>query len=334
MTEKKKTGPVRALGLCSGGLDSILAGMVLKRQGIDVTWVSFETPFFTAEKSEKASLQTGIPLIIQDITDIYMTMLKNPPLGYGKCMNPCRDCHALMFKLAGDMMVEGGYDFLFSGEVKGQRPLSQNKNALRYVEKSSGFDGKILRPLSARILPETDVERQGLVDRERLLDFSGRSRKPQMQLARELGIHSYPAPAGGCLLTDKNFSIRLRDLFDHEASFTVNDIHLLKFGRHIRLDDKVKIVVGRTRGDNESILQWADKERYGLLDVMGIGSPVIIVPRGIDRESLETAAAIGVGYTRTPEGQVATVRVTWPDRVDRIKVNAMPSNLVKPMLLG
>lgn len=334
MTENKKAGPARALGLCSGGLDSILAGMILKQQGIDVTWVCFETPFFSAEKSEKASHQTGIPLIKKDITDNYLAMLKNPPLGYGKHMNPCRDCHSLMFTLAGRMMEEEGYDFLFSGEVAGQRPLSQTKNALRYVEKSSGFDGKILRPLSARILPETDVEKEGLVDRERLMDFSGRSRKPQIQLAKAMGIHSFPAPAGGCLLTDKNFSIRLRDLFDQKAPFTTPDIHLLKFGRHVRLNDKVKIVVGRTRGDNQSILKWADKERYGMLDVLGVGSPVTLVPLGTDKATLEQAASIAVGYTKFPEDQEATVRVTWPGKVDHVKVKATPSHLVKPMLLG
>jgi tRNA U34 2-thiouridine synthase MnmA/TrmU len=332
MTDNEKQ--VRALGLCSGGLDSILAGLVLKKQGIDVTWLSFETPFFNADKSRKASRVTGIPLITRDITDTYLTMLRHPPLGYGKHMNPCRDCHALMFRLAGELMKSEGYHFLFSGEVAGQRPLSQTKQALRYVEKQSGFDGMILRPLSARILPETEVETLGLVDRERLMDFSGRSRKPQIRLAAELGLTEYPAPAGGCLLTDKNVSIRLKDLFDQDQPFSTGDLHLLKFGRHIRLNPSVKIIVGKTRSDNQSILNHYDPAAYAVLDVMGVGSPVILVPVHADRQALVMAAAIGAGYTRILPGQTAEVRIQWPGRVETVSVPAMAPELVKPMMLG
>jgi tRNA U34 2-thiouridine synthase MnmA/TrmU len=311
---------IKALGLCSGGLDSILSGMILKNQGIDVTWVSFETPFFSSDKAEKASRQTGIPLVRKDITDVYLGMLKNPKLGYGKNMNPCRDCHALMFNLAGEMMQKEGYSFLFSGEVLGQRPLSQTKQALRYVEKQSGFDGSILRPLSARALPETDMEKRGMVDREFLKDFSGRSRKPQIELAKEMGITKYPAPAGGCLLTDKNFSRRLMDLFDHEENHRVNDIHLLKYGRHIRLSGNVKIVVGRTKGDNHSILSLNHDGRYMELDVMGIGSPATLVPVTADAELVRLAASICVGYTKTPKDQEAKVRITLKDGVETVTV--------------
>lgn len=299
---------VRALGLCSGGLDSILSGMILKNQGVEVTWISFETPFFNGDKAEKASRQTGIPLIRRDITDIYMDMLRNPKLGYGKNMNPCRDCHSLMFRLAGQMMDEGGWDFLFSGEVLGQRPLSQTKQALRYVEKQSGYDGKILRPLSARALPETDVEKAGLVRRGGLMDFSGRSRKPQIELAKNLGITNYPSPAGGCLLTDTNFSRRLKDLFDHEDRLVTSDIHLLKFGRHIRLSDTVKIVVGRTRGDNQSILALKD-DRYLEVDAVGMGSPAVLVPVHAGPEDVRLAASICLGYTKVDRDQESQVRV-------------------------
>lgn len=193
---------VKALGLCSGGLDSMLAGLVLREQGIQVHWVSFETPFFSAAKARRASEMTGIPLTVQPIYPIYMQMLLDPPAGYGRYMNPCMDCHSLMFRLAGEMMRERGFDFLFSGEVLGQRPMSQKKPSLRYVEKHSGFDGLILRPLSAKLLPETIPEKEGLVDRDRLLDITGRSRKRQIDLAQQFGITNYPAPAGGCLLTD------------------------------------------------------------------------------------------------------------------------------------
>src|SRR5210317_1475360 len=182
---EKKNKPVRALGLCSGGLDSMLAGLVLRDQDIDVAWVTFETPFFNAAKARKASNMTGIPLTVKPIFNVYMKMLKNPPAGYGKHMNPCMDCHTLMFKLAGELMQEKNFDFLFSGEVLGQRPMSQNKASLGYVEKHSGFKGYIVRPLSAKNLPLTIPEREGLVDRDRLLDISGRGRNRQIKLAEE-----------------------------------------------------------------------------------------------------------------------------------------------------
>ena len=153
---------IKALGLSSGGLDSILSALILKKQGIDVTWISFKTPFFDCNAALRASESTGIPLIIEDITDEYLKMLADPPGGYGKNMNPCMDCHALMFSRAGLVMQKRGFNFLFSGEVAGQRPKSQNKNSMRYVEKKSGFDGYILRPLSGGILPQTIAEKKGL----------------------------------------------------------------------------------------------------------------------------------------------------------------------------
>ncbi len=191
------------MGLCSGGLDSILAALVLQNQGIHVTWICFETPFFSADQARKAAA---------------LHLLHAPKAGFGKNMNPCIDCHALMFATAARVMKQDGYDFLFSGEVSGQRPKSQTRNSMRQVEKLSGCQGKILRPLSAlHLLPETEMERQGMVDRNLLLGISGRSRKVQMQKAKELGITDYPSPSGGCLLTDPGFSRRLKDLIQESG---------------------------------------------------------------------------------------------------------------------
>ena len=270
-SEKRR---VRGLGLCSGGLDSILAGVLLRSQGIEVEWISFETPFFTAAKARKASRLTGIPLAVKPIYADYMTMLRNPPAGYGKQMNPCMDCHTMMFRLAGEIMRARGFDFLFSGEVLGQRPMSQTKPSLRYVEKHSGMAGYILRPLSAKLLPETVPEQQGRVDREKLLDIHGRGRKDQIALAQTFGISDYPAPAGGCLLTDKGFSTRLKDLFDHVGECTEAEVHLLKFGRHFRLNPQAKLIVGRTEKDNESILTYHDPQHETVLDVRDYPSPI------------------------------------------------------------
>ena len=273
---------VRALGLCSGGLDSILSAIVLKNQGIAVEWISFETPFFSSEKARRAAARFQIPLIVRNITRPYLEMLRDPPCGYGQHMNPCMDCHALMFRLAGEVMKDRQMDFLFSGEVLGQRPMSQTRSSLRYVEKHSGCREMIVRPLSAKLLEETLPEKKGLVDRRLLLGLSGRSRKPQIQLAREWGIADYPAPGGGCLLTETVYSNRLKDLFDHRADCTENALHLLKYGRHIRLNAQMKIIVGRTLQDNTAILSHHDPSRDMVLKTRQIPGPVVLIPLGAE----------------------------------------------------
>ncbi len=314
---------VRALGLCSGGLDSILSALVLRDQGVGVEWISFETPFFSSEKARRAAEMTGVPLRVADITPVYMEMLKNPRCGYGQHMNPCMDCHALMFRLAGDAMDREGFHFLFSGEVLAQRPMSQTRLSLRYVEKRSGREGYILRPLSARKLPETVPEREGWVDRGRLLDLAGRSRKPQIALAGQYGITDYPAPAGGCLLTDAGFSSRLRDLFGHQSEYPAADLHLLRHGRHLRLDDGTKLIVGRTNDDNESILKYYDPQRDWLLWMADIPGPVGLVPGGGSAGGIAKAAAITAGYSKTAPGATVEVMAARPEGVERLRVAAM-----------
>jgi tRNA U34 2-thiouridine synthase MnmA/TrmU len=308
-TSNATTRTVRALGLCSGGLDSMLSALVLRHQGLQVEWVSFETPFFKADKARRAASLTGIPLHVQDITDDYLTMLKAPPAGFGKNMNPCMDCHTLMFRKAGLFMQAQGFDFLFSGEVLGQRPMSQTASSLRYVEKHSGFDGKILRPLSARRLPETPMEQQGLVDRSRLLDLSGRSRKPQMALAAEFGISSYPTPAGGCLLTDPGFSRRLKELMDHGDVLSANALHLLQHGRHMRLAPTTKIVIGRNQQENEHIVRYYDRAHDALFKVRNHPGPNVLMPGGGPPPMLFLAAAICAGYSKAPKEEPAAVQV-------------------------
>jgi tRNA-specific 2-thiouridylase len=330
---KKKNKPVRALGLCSGGLDSMLAGLVLRDQDIDVAWITFETPFFNAAKARKASNMTGIPLTVKSIFNVYMKMLKNPPAGYGKHMNPCMDCHALMFKLAGELMRAKNFDFLFSGEVLGQRPMSQNKSSLGYVEKHSGFKGYIVRPLSARNLPLTIPEKEGLVERDRLLDISGRGRNRQIKLAQKFGISDYPAPAGGCLLTDKNFSNRLRDLFDHRDECTEEELHLLKHGRHFRLNPNAKLIVGRTEDDNENILKYHNPTTDTVLDVKDYPSPIALVPHGAKKDSIQLAAAICTGYSKAPRLSPVDVLIKTPKVKKTIQVIAILPGDVARMLV-
>jgi hypothetical protein len=311
----------------------MLAGLVLREQGVAVEWVSFETPFFGPAKARKASRLTGIPLTVVPIYPEYLEMLRRPPAGYGKQMNPCMDCHSLMFRLAGRILRERGFDFLFSGEVLGQRPMSQTKPSLRYVEKHSGMDGLILRPLSAKLLPETIPERQGLVDRERLLAIRGRGRREQIALARRFGITDYPAPAGGCLLADKGFSRRLKDLFDHGAACTENEMHLLKFGRHFRLAPQTKLIVGRTERDNEGILRWHDPGRETVLDVRDYPSPIGLLQGEAAGERLELAAAICAGYSKAPRRAPVAVTVKSPAGESLLTVAAIAPEAVKPLMI-
>jgi tRNA-specific 2-thiouridylase len=309
----------KAMGLISGGLDSILAAKLMLEQGINVVGISFITPFFNSQGAERAAKGLGVPLQILDITEPHLAMLRHPKHGYGSNMNPCIDCHALMFREAGRKMEKGGADFLFTGEVLGQRPMSQNKGALRVVERESGYAGLILRPLSAQLLPETIPEKEGKVARERLLAIKGRSRKEQLVLAERYHLTEYLSPAGGCLLTDPVFSRRLRDLFTNQGHVQIRDIELLKIGRHLRLTAAAKVIVGRHAQDNERILQLA-AQGDDLLKVEGYPGPLCLIPYGEILEDIRRAASICVRYSDAPTDEEVTV--LWSKDGQEQKVSA------------
>ncbi len=311
----------------------MLAGLVLKEQGIDVRWISFETPFFSAKRAISASERLGIPITVKDITPEYIPMLKNPPCGYGQNMNPCMDCHALMFSIAGKIMTEEGYDFMFSGEVAGQRPFSQTKSSLRYVARQSGFDGYILRPLSALLLPETIPEQKGLVNRNKLLGISGRSRKPQMELAEKFGLTDYPSPAGGCLLTEKSFSARLRDLFNFQESYTERDFHLLRYGRHFRLSPQSKLVVGRTRHENEQLMELAKNGDICILKVKDFPGPTALLTGEKTHGILMLAASICIGYSKAPGDEPVCVAARSGGNVKNITMMGIPPAKVRHLMI-
>jgi len=237
-----------ALALFSGGLDSILSVVWMRRLGYQVSPVCFFTSYIPPDRAINSAQANGLPLITREITDIHWAMLQDPLHGYGKNFNPCIDCHGLMFRLACQMLPELGADFLISGEVLGQRPMSQRRNALQAVDKLSGCADLIVRPLSQKLLPDTKPLREGWVDQDNMLAIQGRGRTQQLELAKQFGI-TFPSPGGGCLLTDRNFSLRLQDLISH-AQADPGNIALLRWGRHFRLSDSVKLVIGRTREDN------------------------------------------------------------------------------------
>lgn len=247
-TEKKKT--TRALVLFSGGLDSMLAAKILQKQGINITLVCFTSYFFSSEQAKRSAAQLKMPLRVIDISDEQLTIVKNPSYGRGSAFNPCIDCHILMLKCAKKIMTAENFDLVATGEVLGQRPMSQNKESLKLIEKESGLTKKLLRPLSARLLEETDAEREGLVKRAELGAIAGRSRQPQINLAKQFGIASIPQPAGGCILTDKNYAQALARLFEINPAANGDDIKLLSAGR-IFYDGKILIIVARNQAESE-----------------------------------------------------------------------------------
>ena len=245
---------IKALVLLSGGLDSLLAVKLLEQQHIQVTALVFKSYFFNEYKAIQVCRQNKINFKVIDFSEEHLAMVKNPQYGYGKAANPCIDCHSLMLKWAKKIMCQTGYDFVATGEVLGQRPMSQNFKALKIVAQVSGLDGLLLRPLSAKNLNITQVERAGLVARNKLLDIQGRSRKKQLALAKQYALNGFSAPAGGCLLTDKIFGQRLKELFNCYPACAGYDIELLKYGRHF-WQGKNKIVIGRHAAENEKIAQ-------------------------------------------------------------------------------
>jgi tRNA-specific 2-thiouridylase len=297
---KRGTLNVKAIALFSGGLDSILAVRLIQEQGIDVLGLTFSTPFFGARKARAAAEPIHLPLTVLDITVEHLATLKAPRYGYGRNMNPCIDCHTLMLKKAGEKMNEWQADFIFTGEVLGQRPMSQTRQSLHVVAKNSGFEPFVLRPLSARLLPVTKPEEQGKVNRERLLDIQGRGRKRQMELARVFGIKKYSNPAGGCLLTDPEFSRRLQDLFNAAADTRIRDIELLKYGRHFRIGGGIKVIVGRNQKDNDMLLRLSEASDT-VITTRDYPGPVTLVPEGCLGESLSHAVSLGVFYSDAPK---------------------------------
>ena len=327
----------RAIGLLSGGLDSMLAVRVLQDQGVEVLGLAFTTPFFGAERAERAAAQLQVPLEVRDITGVHLEMVRAPRYGYGSGVNPCIDCHALMLRVAGQTMEERGFDFLFTGEVLGQRPMSQNRGSLKLVARLSGYEDYILRPLSAKLLDESGPEREGKVDRERLLALSGRGRKPQIELAARYGLTDYPAPAGGCLLTDPIFARRMKDLMALSGGNpSVRRIELLKVGRHLKLTDTLRAIVGRNERENERLEALVSPEEGdAVLQAEIWPGPLVLIPAAgkLGPELLEQAAAITLSYSDAPEGAGGEVEAATAAGAVRLSVRARPRAEFQPLMV-
>lgn len=298
---------MKAISLLSGGLDSTLATKMVLEQGIELEALNFLTVFCTCTNrgetclaSQKAVESLGIPLRVFNVSEEYLDLVKHPMHGYGRNMNPCIDCRIFMMKRAKAYMEETGASFIVTGEVLGQRPMSQRRDAMRLIEKEAGLEGLILRPLSAKFLPITIPEKEGWVDREKLLDIQGRSRKPQIKLAEQFGIHDYPCPAGGCLLTDPGFARRMKDLMIHDSDFSLNDVHLLKMGRHFRFSPKLKLVVGRNEEENQKIETFSRKDD-ALITLSRHPGPISLLRGEPGSHEIERAGAITARYSKAKD---------------------------------
>ncbi len=321
----------KAIGLLSGGLDSTLAAKLILEQGIEVEAVNYVTAFCTCTSksstclaSQKAAEQLGISLKVMDLSEEYLEVVKKPKYGYGSGMNPCLDCRIFFFKKAKQYMEESGASFIFTGEVLGERPMSQRKDAMHIIERDSGLRGFLLRPLSAKLLPTTISEEQGIVDRSRLLAISGRSRKPQISLAKEVGIKNYPCASGGCLLTDKGFARRMKDLFKYNPNFNLADVTLLKYGRHFKFAPQIKLVVGRNEWENNRI-EILKREGDVVLYAEEPKGPFAILRGSTNGEFINEAASITARYAlgHTKLGEVKIRYHRFP-KEDYNYLNAKP----------
>jgi len=304
----------KAFSLLSGGLDSLLATRLIMDQGIEVIGLHFITPFFGYGKKGQESSFTerwrdlyGVQTRIIDVGEEYLPVVRHPRYGYGKNFNPCIDCKIFLFSKAKALMDEERADFLVTGEVLGQRPMSQRKDTLWIVERDSGTEGVLLRPLCAKNLKPTRPELMGLVNRERLLDFRGRSRKPQMKLAEEMGLRHYPSPSGGCLLTDPVLGNRIRRHFSQSQNITVNNLLLLQVGRHFQFSGGQHLIIGRREEENQKLIGLR-QEGDVFLKVKGIPGPLGLIRGKADAPELLLAASIIARYSKAKERGVVEVQ--------------------------
>ena len=325
----------KAIALLSGGLDSTLAILTVLKQGIAVRAIKFLTPFDCAASEGASSLRDPFPLArkygfdleINDLGERFLDLVKNPKHGYGKNMNPCIDCRIFMLNEAKAVKNKTGADFIITGEVPGQRPMSQKRDMLYHIDKEAGVIDYVLRPLCAKLLRTTIPEQRRLVDRALLHDFSGRSRKPQMLLAKDFGLEDYPAPAGGCLLTEPNFARRLKELLAHNPSPSLKDIELLKIGRHFRFSHSCKIIVGRDKEENEKI-ESLSADSDCLLKVEDYGSPLAFISGEVTGEAVKAAASLCARYSGAKNLSGVEVSVMRERSRSTLKVLPAPDEIL------
>lgn len=321
---------MKAISLFSGGLDSQLAVCLMQDQGIEVIAVTITTPFFgVSDEIRKAADDLKIELHTLHCSDEYMGVLLQPVYGYGKHMNPCIDCHAFMQRKAHEFMPEADASFLISGEVVGQRPMSQTRSSLNAVDKLAGVKGYLLRPLSALLLPPTIPEEEGWVDRSRLLDISGRSRTRQMELAKKYGLKDYPTPAGGCLLTQENFARRIRRYLDQRPDIIADELVILRYGRQFYTKEGNLIIIGRNHSENTNLENLAQAKDY-LFKVTDRPGPLgLLRPMAGENASTDEinyAASLTARYSDAKYEESTQVKVSRPKNEEAPILDIKPMN--------
>lgn len=320
----------KAIALMSGGLDSTIAVHMLHDMGIELIGAHFTGPFCQCNRgkggcisyAKKTADELGIEFMTIPLGSKYIDMVKDPKHGYGSGVNPCMDCRIMMLGQAKKLMEEKGASFVMTGEVLGQRPMSQLKEKLEIIERESGLEGLILRPLCGQHMPETIPEKEGLVDRKKMLSIKGRRRREQMDLAEMMAVGDYPCPAGGCILTDKNFASRARDMMAHDG-FELEDIGILKIGRHFRLRSAAKVVVGRDEEENNKLQVMAREDDIFLFPKTTMGPSAVLRTESPTEEDISIAAGIvasycdGEGVIAIACGADADAEILEPEKVDR-----------------
>ncbi|MFW2331051.1 MAG: hypothetical protein ACN4E2_01975 [Nitrospinota bacterium] len=318
---------VKAIGLISGGLDSMLAARIMLSMNIEVIALNFSSPFCTCTHknsgcnnvAKRFANELGLKVIVKFLGDEYLDVIKAPKFGYGKHMNPCVDCRIVTFRQAKKVMIEEGASFVFTGEVVGQRKMSQTLQRLYLIEREAGLQQQIVRPLSGKSLAPTIPELDGIIDREKMFELSGKSRKGQIKIAQEqFGIEDNLCSAGGCLLTDKGISDRVKDLFTHHSGDNVStsEARLLKIGRHFRINDEVKLIVGRNEKENKRLTNLAGSDEYIFNPESGKG-PTGLLKGGISRDSMLTANAIVARYSAQDDNYSAVI--SYGKKGDKVK---------------
>ncbi len=338
---------MKAIILLSGGLDSTLAADLMSKEGLELVAVNFKTPFCLCDRHSsnlgcgsnalRVAKSLGIDLKIINATKDFLEVLQKPEHGYGANMNPCIDCRILFFRKSKELMNAVGASFIITGEVLGQRPMSQFRQQMNLIEKEAGLQGLVVRPLSAKLLPPTIPEKHGWISRTRMLDIAGRSRKVQIALAKELGINDYPCAAGGCLLTDSEFAKRIRDLIKHNE-LDMHNIELLKAGRYFRLSPSAKLIVGRNEDENKMLALQAKEGDYifgpttikgpiavgiGVLSEALIGVACQIVARYCDRNGKLEA---DISYKRLPENEEKAIKTSFLDDEELIRIRTLAAS--------
>ncbi|MHB8898140.1 MAG: hypothetical protein ACYC6Y_05290 [Thermoguttaceae bacterium] len=318
----------KAVALFSGGLDSMLAIRILQEQGFEVEALNIRTVFDCCKvPAAQAAANLGVRVTVLGVADDYLQVLRHPRHGYGKGFNPCVDCRAYMARMARQLMEEIGACVVITGELLGQRPNSQKRPQLEIVAREAGLQGRLLRPLSAKLLAPTIPETQGLIDREKLYDFTGRSRKPLIELAEKFGIVDLPTPSTGCALTEKTFAPRVQDLLERQPDANRWDFELLNTGRHIRHGDRTKIVVGRNQPENallEAFFRRGDAPLVALVEPANFVGPVALIVGPRDDEAIGLTGALLVRYTRQcdPDNALVRLRAAGEDRVVPARLTA------------